>query len=124
MLNLPSHYPKFAERRAHSLGNVAGGEMRVLTLRHPRVLMAELRSDNAHWYALHREPARIGVPENMEGDCRVDLGRGTRLSHRPKLMRSLPRTTVGASKDESVAGLLSNYAFEEAATLVGQGDVP
>src|SRR5438876_317498 len=79
--------PELTECRTHGLGNVARGEMRVVPLRHPRIGMAKLRGDNAHWYALHREAACIGVPENMERDCRADLGGGTRLSHRPKLMR-------------------------------------
>jgi hypothetical protein len=62
-----------------SLRYIAGGKVGVMLFRHPCIGMAELSSNDRHWYARHGEIRRVRVPQDVKIHRRRDLGSLTRI---------------------------------------------
>src|SRR5579864_4723313 len=84
------HDAKLAEGAAYRVSDIGRREMRVVALANAGVGVPELRRDHRERDALHREAARIGVPERMEIDPWDNPCSGARVFQRSELVRPSP----------------------------------
>ena len=87
------------ERGANCLGDIVRREMRVVTFRHARVTVAELRRDDAHRDTAHSKGACVGVAKNVEGRGGFDPRSGACRVQWPLLMRWPPSLSIVANKN-------------------------
>ena len=52
--------------------------MGVVFFGHTGVSMPKLLGDDRHWYSTHGKVRGVGMPQNMKGDWRRDVGRFAR----------------------------------------------
>ena len=79
------HDAKPAERGSHDVGDVIRGQVSVMPFRHPCAFVTELRCDHRHRCAGERQAADAGVPEDVEGNRRLDTRRHTGVPQRAEL---------------------------------------
>ena len=85
---------------------------------HPRVAMPEVFSDHHKRCASHDGQARIGVPQAVERDRRVNLGARASVSERARLVRLEPAGAIRFPKDQAVCRPSRGQPVEERRTLV------
>jgi hypothetical protein len=81
-----------------------------------------LRGDDAHWHAAHRERARLGVAQDMEGRGGFHPGAGARGVHRALLVRWPTCLAIVVEENELAAGAPRGQFGEESVPLVRQND--
>src|SRR5262249_61908356 len=60
------------------------------------------------------------VAQDVEADCRLDLAVHARLSHRPRLLRLLPRAAIAVAEHQSMPVAARTMTPEESGTLLRQ----
>src|SRR5436190_16658868 len=85
---------ELGKMRANGIGDVARRQMRVMFFSHPRIAMAELRRDDPHRNATHRQQRSMRVSQNMEGRGRGDLRPFGGFGETPLLMRCAPTVSI------------------------------
>src|ERR1700739_3847820 len=85
--------------------------------------MAELRRDDAHGNAAHRQGARIRVAKDVEGCRGFDLSAGAGGLQGPLLVRRPPSLAIVANEHEVTGSAASRQFGKERAALVSQHDV-
>src|SRR5262245_66222977 len=94
--------------------------MPVVLLDHPRIGMPKVLSHHQQRHAVHHCVRSPRVAEDMEADRGLDLGARTRVSHRPRLLRLLPRAAIAVAEDQFMPAAARTMTPEESGTLLRQ----
>jgi hypothetical protein len=109
--------------RADGFGDEARGQMTVVVLDHPRILVPKVLRHDQQRHSGHHGQRCPGVAQDVEADRGYDPGMLTGFAHRPALLRLLPRRAVGMAEHWFAARTTGAVLMEEARALLRQHDM-
>ena len=105
---------------SNRIGDKARGKMAIMPLDHAAVGVTQVLRHHQQRRAVHDGKRSPGMAQDVEADPGLDLAVRARLSHRPRLLRLLPRAAIAVTEHQFMPTAARTMTPEESGTLLRQ----